>query len=381
MIYKRGQIYWYKFMWEGKTIYQSTKQKNERVAISMESAHRTRIALGEAGIGERPSVPTLREFSERFQDEVEIKRADHPLTIDFYKQKMSALLKFEPMAKSRLDKIDEQLISTFVRNERKKRKVAPATVNRELATLKKALRLAVRWKIITSVPYIEMLTGERMREYTLPLEEQIAYLNGCDGWFRNIAEFGLETGMRRTEIVSLKKTDVHLDPAGKALRGWVHIPGGKTAYAKRNLSMTVSMRAVLEQQMKISKCDYVFVSEDDAKQPICANHLSKRQAKVRNFLGLHEDFVVHSWRHTMLTRLGESGADAFTIMRIAGHSTILVSQRYVHPTAGTIERAFINLEELTQAVEQPVVTEKKRGVVTNLGTTQLRIVSGSSQVQ
>jgi hypothetical protein len=34
----------------------------------------------------------------------------------------------------------------------------------------------------------------------------------------------------------------------------------------------------------------------------------------------------------MLTRLGESGVDAFTIMRIAGHSSISVSQRHIHFT-------------------------------------------------
>jgi hypothetical protein len=35
--------------------------------------------------------------------------------------------------------------------------------------------------------------------------------------------------------------------------------------------------------------------------------------------------------HTMLTRLGETGTDAFTIMKLAGHSSVTVSQRYVHP--------------------------------------------------
>jgi hypothetical protein len=45
----------------------------------------------------------------------------------------------------------------------------------------------------------------------------------------------------------------------------------------------------------------------------------------------------------MLTRLGESGVDAFTIMRIAGHS-ITVSQRYVHPTPEAMERAFERLQ-------------------------------------
>src|SRR5271165_6201923 len=56
------------------------------------------------------------------------------------------------------------------------------------------------------------------------------------------------------------------------------------------------------------------------------------------------DFVMHSLRHTMLTRLGESGVDAFTIMRIAGHSSIVVSQRYIHPTPEAVERAFERLQ-------------------------------------
>jgi len=46
----------------------------------------------------------------------------------------------------------------------------------------------------------------------------------------------------------------------------------------------------------------------------------------------------------MLTRLGEAGADAFAIQKIAGHSSILVSQRYVHPTPERIETAFTALE-------------------------------------
>lgn len=53
--------------------------------------------------------------------------------------------------------------------------------------------------------------------------------------------------------------------------------------------------------------------------------------------------MIHSLRHTFLTRLGEAGADAFTIMRIAGHSSITVSARYVHPSDGAMEAAFERL--------------------------------------
>ncbi len=62
MIYKRGKVYWYKFMWDGKLVRESTKQGNDKVARQMESAHRTSLAKGEVGIREKRQVPTLTEF-------------------------------------------------------------------------------------------------------------------------------------------------------------------------------------------------------------------------------------------------------------------------------------------------------------------------------
>jgi hypothetical protein len=59
----------------------------------------------------------------------------------------------------------------------------------------------------------------------------------------------------------------------------------------------------------------------------------------------------------MLTRLGEAGADAFTIMRIAGHSSVTVSQRYVHPTPEGMERAFERFQELNAAKAEEAKAE------------------------
>ena len=47
-------------------------------------------------------------------------------------------------------------------------------------------------------------------------------------------------------------------------------------------------------------------------------------------------FVLYSLRHTFLTRLGESGCDVWTLARIAGHSSIAMSSRYVHPSADRV---------------------------------------------
>src|SRR5271154_1869132 len=62
MIYKRGKTYWYKLMWQGKLVRESTKQGNDKVARQMEAAHRTSLAKGEVGIREKKPAPTLIDF-------------------------------------------------------------------------------------------------------------------------------------------------------------------------------------------------------------------------------------------------------------------------------------------------------------------------------
>src|SRR5260370_38094686 len=54
-------------------------------------------------------------------------------------------------------------------------------------------------------------------------------------------------------------------------------------------------------------------------------------------------FVLYSLRHTFLTRLGESGCDAWTLARIAGHSDIRISAHYVHPSEDAVFNAMSRL--------------------------------------
>jgi hypothetical protein len=61
---KTSNRWWYKFVWNGQLIRESTKQANKRVAEQMESAHRTALAKGEVGIRDRKPAPTLGAFIE-----------------------------------------------------------------------------------------------------------------------------------------------------------------------------------------------------------------------------------------------------------------------------------------------------------------------------
>jgi integrase len=67
-----------------------------------------------------------------------------------------------------------------------------------------------------------------------------------------------------------------------------------------------------------------------------ASSIKKQHAKAFKHSKVRP-FVLYSLRHTFLTRLGESGCDAWTLARIAGHSSVAMSTRYVHPS----ENAFL----------------------------------------
>ena len=69
----------------------------------------------------------------------------------------------------------------------------------------------------------------------------------------------------------------------------------------------------------------------------------KNQHKKALLLAGVRPFVLYSLRHTFLTRLGESGCDAWTLARIAGHSSIAISSRYVHPSEDAVLSAMSRL--------------------------------------
>jgi len=339
----------YKFSWNGVLIRKSTKQTNRRVAETMEAAHRTALAKGEVGIREKKPVPTLREFAPRFEEAVKTLNAEKPATVSFYKEKLRRLLDYGPFATARLDTIDEAMIDGYKLHRatvvsRYKKPLSPASINRELATLRRLLRLAQEWKIIDRVPRIRMLRGERQREFVLNHKNEPIYLEACAQPLQDVALLILDSGVRPGEACRLKWSDVHLEPVINARFGYIHIAGGKSRYAKRNLSLTSRVGEMLRRRKGEATSNWVFPSETGG--PALGTSLDHQHADVRASLKLPEDFVIHSLRHTMLTRLGEAGADAFTIMRIAGHSSVTVSQRYVHPTPESLERAFERLENL-----------------------------------
>ncbi len=137
-------------------------------------------------------------------------------------------------------------------------------------------------------------------------------------------------------------------------RGTVIVLKGKTSAARRFIPVTARVLSVLAtrwQSQGSPTSGWVWPA------PTKTGHISHSTLKKQHRMALKvaklEPFVLYSLRHTFLTRLGASGCDVWTLMRIAGHSSIAISSRYVHPHPDTIDRAFA---ALGTGVQQSVAT-------------------------
>lgn len=369
---KNSSFYYYEFVFNGVRYHKSTKLKNEREALTVANAFYTALAKGEVGIVAQVVAPTLKEFRKDFITAVKAEKPDKPKTVQFYTYCFDSLLKYKPLAEARLSEIDERLVQRFTvwalatKCERdEERSVGVATANRWRSTLKKALRMARRWKLIRAVPQIPMLKGERERTFVFTEAIRKKYDELAPEPLNSCVQFSCEVGICEGEFINLRKSEVHMTAKADEWGhfGYVKVREGKTAYRKRSLPITARVKQILTEWMKRSKSDFVFTREDDVT-PISKYTLVQQQEAMRKLLNLPWDAVVHSARHTALTNLGLAGVDPFTLQQIAGHASITTTRKYVHPTPQSMKTAFKRKAEDEQK-ERRQAARKQRGKVMN----------------
>jgi integrase len=106
------------------------------------------------------------------------------------------------------------------------------------------------------------------------------------------------------------------------LTGWVFPSGARCGHLEQGTAKTQHSAAIAKTNAKILKAN--------AKRVIAGEGLLPLPVPA---------FEPYVMRHTALTRMAPF-CDAFTLARIAGHSSITITQRYCHPQADAVEAAF-----------------------------------------
>lgn len=318
----KSKYWWYKFVWNGKPIRESTKQSNKRVAEQMEAARRTQLAKAEVGIRDAPPIPTLAEFAEeRFRPFVEATFAAKPKTQVYYENGLNNLLAFGMLAEAKIDEITSELIAAFVAT-RHNEKLEISSINRELQVLRRMFNLAYEWKVVERpLGRVRMLKGENQRDRVLTEKEEKRYLGQAAPLLHDVAMVLVDCALRPEECFRLKP--------GHVQHGNLEIPWGKTENAVRKIPMTPRVETIIKARDKSRDGAPWLFPAPTASGHIEPSSLKKQHAKACRLAKI-ESFDLYTFRHTCLTRWAPH-MDVFTLQYLAGHSDIRTTKRYIHP--------------------------------------------------
>jgi integrase len=330
----KQKIWWYRFMMRGQVIRCSTKQSNHKVALQLEAEHKSKLAKGDMGIFEKTPAPTLAAFAKEFLVWASAEFQAKPKTYAYYHNSVHRLLEYPPLMSLTLDdkRIPERL--TGYKVKRQANGLAVSSLNHELRCARRLLRVAVEWGRIEVSPRIKLLSGEAHRERVITAGEEARYLAAAPPLLASVATVLIDTGMRPEECYRLRWEYVTWV---NGRHGSMLVTHGKTKAARRVLPMSSRVRVILEerwQQQGQPLEGWVWPA------PTRSGHVEPSSLKKQHARALKlsevRPFVLYSFRHTFLTRLGAAGCDVWRLAQIAGHGSIAISMRYVHPQGDAV---------------------------------------------
>ncbi len=146
---------------------------------------------------------------------------------------------------------------------------------------------------------------------------------GDPRWLIPVIRFAVETGLRRGELVNLRWEDIMFDTSRMLVR---NRDGFKTkSGSDRSVPLSTTAVRILDGLPRTH--ELVFVTSSG--RPIYPNYLARLFRKYASDLGL-QDTSIHALRHTACSRLANRGVPVEVIRRFAGHSSIMVTMKYMH---------------------------------------------------
>lgn len=170
-----------------------------------------------------------------------------------------------------------------------------------------------------------LLEVHNQKERILTPEEEKRLLSCSPSYLKSIITTALNTGMRKSEILTLTWDNIDFEN-NLITVGFLVSKSKRT----RKIPMNATLRTVLlEQKLKGGGSEYVFLSSNGTPYK---RHDSLKQTfgKALRDAGI-EGLRFHDLRHTAATRMVESGANIVAVSRILGHADLRTTMRYAHP--------------------------------------------------
>ena len=282
-------------------------------------------------------------------------------TIDAYKRDLLDLAKFCHKKSSNLLKIDEKFLRFYLQ-ELAKNGIKMQSVSRKISTLKQffaflrideirfddPMKNVAKPKVAKNLP--KFLTKEEIAKILgyLSNDEDFATLR-----LRAMIEVLYSTGLRVSELISLKFSDVKMDDKNEVEN--CLIVKGKGDKERMVLLTKTSRIALKEYLRKIEgefaklKFKYLFFA---SKNKVDEHLTRQRFGQILKSLALANNIdpkrvSPHVIRHSFATHLLDDGMDLRSIQELLGHSDISTTQIYTHILSSKLKKIVQNKHPLS----------------------------------
>lgn len=214
-------------------------------------------------------------------------------------------------------------------------KLAPASINRYLVTLKSYFAWAVDLKKITHNPAAVVklipLVKSSPRQISDAEESAIVSAVTSYGSFRDrtIIILMLHTGLRAAEVCQLKSEHIHL----RKRSGYLEVYGKRNKY--REVPLNGTARKLLSEYLTQVEGTWLFISRK-TKSKITTRALGYLVHKYARIAGV-EDISPHDLRHRFGYRMAET-VPLHRLAQIMGHDSLDTTMVYVRGTSEDLQR-------------------------------------------
>ena len=245
-------------------------------------------------------------------------------TVEAYNRDILHYLIFLEESQSSLESVAMEAYLGALRTEGK----STRSIARAVSALRGFYRFLLADRVIATNPLVEIETPrfkspiprvlseeEMVRLLKLPTNQKLAVRDAT------ILELFYATGLRVSELVSLKRSDVDLDA------GFVVASGKRSK--ERIVPIGSYAREMIKLYLKEMKPPGLFLFPGRKGKPITRQAVWKLIRKYGLRLG-QGPLYPHMLRHTFATHLLEGGADLRSVQLLLGHEDISTTQIYTH---------------------------------------------------
>ena len=328
--------------------------------------------LGEFKTGEKYSCFLTNQIAKRIADihltrrmgnfgkvEEAVMCIELPLFIDYLKESKNASASTVSSYQRDLKKLDKYLADHGIDDVQsvtatnlnsyvlylEKQGLSTATVSRNVASMKAFFHYACRQHTIEKDPTesIKAPHIEKKVPGILSMEETVRLLEQPSGDTpkalrdRAMLELLYATGVRVTELISLKLSDIHMAMNYIVCRDGDKervIPFGENAKGALNRYLKNGREGLLKGQ----ESEYLFIN--------CSGKMMSRQGfwkLVKQYAakaGISCDITPHTLRHSFAAHLVQNGADLKSVQEMLGHSDIATTQVYLNMNVERVRSVY-----------------------------------------